>query len=103
MKYLQFNPASVDANGLAPISAEVVSSGVRPPDTGNQIAVDNDTDSSGKLIDTLSWQLVDEPNGVLDVQLPAGGVVAADMDIAVEYQKVVADEAYFLANFVKIS
>ena len=100
-KYLQFSPANIDANGLAPISAEVVSTGIPAPATGNQIAVEDDAVTSGKLIDTVSKLLVTNP-AALDSQVAAGAVLTADVDMGAEYQKVVADESYFLANFLKI-
>lgn len=102
-KYLQFNPAMIDANGLVPISAEVVSTGIAAPNTPNQIAVEDDVDTFGMVIDTALGMLVANP----DVLVPAGGqggvgVVTVDVDMSAEYQKVIADENYFLANFVKI-
>ena len=99
-KYLQFSPAGADANGLAPISAEVISTDIPAPIAGNQIAVADDAVTSGKLIDIALKELVDAPV-VLGNQVSAVAVMVAEVDMAAEYQKVVLDEAYFLANFVK--
>ena len=106
-KYLQWRPEAVDGNGLAPISAEVVSFGA-PPDCPNQISVADDAGITGMAIDTLNVVLVPNPNRppVVETALQYGTTQpVTDVDMTAEYQTIIGGGGfdYFTANFVKIA